>query len=283
MDAQQYEKRGYLLEPFRLFHRDSALTGDTDFHFHDFHKLVFFLDGKGTYCVEGRNYVLKPNDVVLVRQGMIHRASIDPESRYERIILYISPEFLKQHSTQTTALDRCFDDAVRRKSYVMRPDPMQREKLMQTLQTLERTVGGTAYGQDVYAALSLMQLLIDLGRGRRTAHYHYAAAQNQDDKTVAILEYINEHILEQLDIDSIADRFYLSKYYMMRLFREATGYTIHSYITEKRLYLARALIRSGANASEACYGCGYQDYSAFARAYKKRFGTSPSRGMESDA
>ena len=45
MDALQVEKRGYLLERFRLFHLDTALTEDTAFHFHDFHKIVFFLDG----------------------------------------------------------------------------------------------------------------------------------------------------------------------------------------------------------------------------------------------
>ena len=51
MDALTYEKRGYLREAFRLFHLDTALTEDTDFHYHEFHKLVFFLSGKGNYLV----------------------------------------------------------------------------------------------------------------------------------------------------------------------------------------------------------------------------------------
>ena len=283
MDALQYEKRGYLLEPFRLFHLDSALKEDTDFHFHDFHKIVFFLAGKGNYFVEGRNYVLKPNDVVLVRQGTIHKASIDPASRYERIILYISPDYLREKSTAQTALDKCFEDAARQKSHVLRPDPSQREKLMQMLLPLERALKGTGYGDDLSAEIRLMQILIDLGRDRQMAHFEHTAAQNQDDKTVAILEFINDHISEQLNIDLLAERFFISKYYMMRKFRKNTGYTIHGYVTEKRLYLARDLIRGGANVSEACFGCGYQDYSAFARAYKKHFGASPKKFGEGDA
>ena len=283
MDALQYEKRGYLLEPYRLFHLDTALTEDAAFHFHEFHKIVFFLDGRGSYAVEGRSYALKPNDIILVREGAIHKASIDPTSCYERIILYIDPDYLKQKSTVNTALDRCFDEAARRKSYVLRPDPAQREKLRQTLAVLERSLGGTAYGQDVYADISLMQILIDLGRGRQTEHYQYTSAQNRDDKAAELIEFINDHLTEQISIDWLAEQFFLSKYYMMRLFHANTGYTIHSYITEKRLHYARELIRGGANASEACFGCGYQDYSAFARAYKKRFGVSPSKSPEIEA
>lgn len=283
MDALQYEKRGYLLEPYRLFHLDSALTEDTAFHFHEFHKIVFFLAGKGNYVVEGKSYALKPNDIILVRQGTIHKASIDPAERYERIILYIDPEFLRQKSTVNTALDLCFDEAARCKSYVLRPEPRQREKLLQTLLTLEDALGGEAYGQDVYADISLMQILIDLGRSRQTERYSYTTAQNNDDKTVALIEYLNDHVTESISIDDLAERFYLSKFYMMRLFRAGTGFTIHGYLTEKRLHLARELIRGGMNVSEACYGCGYQDYSAFARAYKKRFGAAPSRSPEEES
>ena len=283
MDALQYEKRGYLLEPYRLFHLDTALTEDTAFHFHEFHKIVFFLAGRGNYTVEGRNYELKPNDIILVRQGAIHKASIDPTARYERIILYIDPEFLRKNSTATTSLEKCFDETARQKSYVLRPNPVQLETLLKTLSTLEQTLGGTEYGQDLSADISLMQILIDLGRGRSGAKYRYTTAQNKDDKTVRLIEYINDHLTEQISIDLLADRFYLSKYYMMRMFHSGTGYTIHSYLTEKRLHLAREMIRGGANASEACYGCGYQDYSAFARAYKKRFGVSPSRKPEAEA
>ena len=276
MDALQVEKRGYLLEKFRLFHLDTALTEDTAFHFHDFHKIVFFLDGTGSYCVEGKQYVLKPDDVVLVRQGTIHKALIDPDCRYERIILYIDPEYLKQRSTEQTQLDLCFEEAAKRKSYVLRPDPVQRDKLMQTLLTLKSMIGGKGYGDDVYAEISLAQLLIDLGRGRRTEHYSFTSAQNKGDKIVSLIEYINDHLTENITIDSLSEQLFLSKYYLMRMFRECTGYTIHSYITEKRMYLARELITDGVSVSEACYGCGYQDYSAFARAYKKCFGRSPS-------
>ena len=54
MQQTDYERRGYLHEDYRLFHLSSALAEDTAFHYHEFHKLVFFLAGRGNYIVEGR-------------------------------------------------------------------------------------------------------------------------------------------------------------------------------------------------------------------------------------
>ena len=62
---------------------------------------------------------------------------------------------------------------------------------------------------------------------------------------------------------------------MMRLFKQETGYTIGNYISSKRLLLAKELILSGMPATQACFDCGYKDYSTFSRAYKKNFGKSP--------
>ena len=62
---------------------------------------------------------------------------------------------------------------------------------------------------------------------------------------------------------------------MMRRFKAETGYTIHGYLNEKRLLLAREKIGAGEPLIRVSEDCGFQDYSTFSRAYKKRFGASP--------
>ena len=91
--------------------------------------------------------------------------------------------------------------------------------------------------------------------------------------------YINEHYSEDLSLDFLANEFFISKYHMMRRFKDETGYTIHNYVTEKRLLLARQLLQSGKLVSDVCYLAGYQDYSTFSRAYRKRFSVPPSTDM----
>lgn len=63
----------------------------------------------------------------------------------------------------------------------------------------------------------------------------------------------------------------------MRKFKEETGYTIHSYIVSKRLFLARSLLSQGAPVMKAASQSGFRDYTAFVRAYKKQFGAPPSQ------
>ena len=64
---------------------------------------------------------------------------------------------------------------------------------------------------------------------------------------------------------------------MMRKFREETGYTIHNYISSKRLLLARSLISQETPVLKAAQQSGFRDYTTFIRAYKKQFGTTPSQ------
>ena len=96
-----------------------------------------------------------------------------------------------------------------------------------------------------------------------------------EDKSDHLEEY-----LEDLDIDLLAEAFYISKFHMMRLFRRETGSTVHTYLLQRRLLHARELIRGGMRATEACYRSGFRSYSSFTRAYNKHFGTTPTGRMD---
>ena len=57
---KKYEKTGYLHHDFKIFHLTDHEMSAYDFHYHDFHKLLFFLSGNVTYCIEGKSYQLTP-------------------------------------------------------------------------------------------------------------------------------------------------------------------------------------------------------------------------------
>ena len=89
-----YTKKGYLNSEFRLFHLTDRETQEVAYHYHDFDKITIFIKGSVSYMIEGKSYDLKPYDIVLVRHGDIHRLSVDNSKVYERIIVYISPNFM---------------------------------------------------------------------------------------------------------------------------------------------------------------------------------------------
>ena len=97
----------------------------------------------------------------------------------------------------------------------------------------------------------------------------------RSDRIREILRYIEDHLAEDIDAEELAKAFFVSKFHMMRQFRQETGTTVHLYITQKRLMRAKALIEGGMRATEACYRCGFRSYSSFTRSCAKHFGTTP--------
>lgn len=275
MEPMQYEVRGYLKEPFRLFHLADSRREHIEYHYHTFHKIIILLAGRAGYAIEGERYDLSPGDFVLVGRGSIHRPEVREDDFYERMILYISPAYLASLGTEDCDLEGCFRQAQTAFRYVYRDKGGSRVR--QLFETLARTVREGGYGAALLERAQFLELMVEVNRVCLGGHQVQATAG--DSKVVALLQYLNLHLTEELSIDQLAERFYISKYHMMRRFRQETGYSIHGYLTEKRLLLAQRLLAQGASPSEAGEQTGYQDYSTFSRAYKKHFGRRPSADM----
>lgn len=270
---QNYVQRGYLHEDFRLFHLRGAMEESVDWHYHTFHKIIEFLGGESGYGVEGKQYLLQPGDLVLVPQGCIHRPEAEPNAPYERRILYLSPEFLRR-AGGSCDLAVCFDRAREEFRFVVHPADGTGGGQLTALEHAERE---DAFGRELLAQSLLFQFLIGLNRAMADDLLQYAKPAAYDRKIEAILRYLSEHLTEPVSIDDLAARFFVSKYHMMRQFRAQTGYTIHGYLTGKRLMFARAMIAAGTPVLQASEESGFGDYSAFLRAYRKQFGAAPNQ------
>ena len=274
-------KRGYLHEDFRLFHIRDQVELELRYHYHEFNKIVVFLAGKVTYMVEGKAYFLQPWDVLLVPHGQIHWPIIDPSEPYERIILWINSDYLQRHSTPEADLLQCFRLAEERKFSLLRLDAADRPKLRSLLMEVEDGLRSREFGHDLWARSSFLHCIIAINRiALRDATSLDTAAYRSDPKMEEILAYINGNLAGDLSLDAIAARFFISKSYLMHRFKELTGCSAHKYVRQKRLLWAADMIRGGIPVIEAARRCGFGDYSAFLRAFKQTFGTTPSEVME---
>lgn len=273
MDYSQYnlEKTGYLKEDFRLFHINDQTKKDFSYHYHDFHKIIVFISGKVTYHIEGKAYHLKPRDILLVSQGAIHKPEIDPSVPYERYIFWIRDDLSCQE------LNTCFQKANDRSFNLVRADSALQERLKDLLPEIEQTLQNKHFGDTVLRNALFTQFMIYINRiFLRTSSSPDKKAYSSDTQVEQLLKYINRNLSENLSIDQLAERFFFSKYHMMRKFKNETGYTIHNYITSKRLLMARSLISQGIPVIKAAQASGFHDYTTFVRAYKKQFGKAPS-------
>ena len=271
------DKRGYLDQGFRLFHLKDTLAQKLQPHYHEFDKIILPLGGRVTYVVEGVAYFLKPWDMLLVQHNLIHRVAIDPEEPYERIVIWLGREWMASRSDPGEPLDACFETARRQGFHLLRTDGDRRLFYMQKIQQLEEALRSTEFGAGRMADTLCQQLLI--GVNRDMLRYPTAREERDsyrvDPKMEEVLRYIAAHLEEPLSVDLLAREFYLSRYYLMHRFKAVTGYTVHQYISQKRLLRAGELIREGVPVMKAAEQAGFREYSTFLRAFQNTFRMGP--------
>ena len=270
----EYKKRGYLLENFRLFHqRGFGSNVDVDYHYHAFCKFLLFKSGAGCYMIDGLRYELQPGDVVLVDCNKVHKPEIQPDCDYERTILYLDPNFLVRESTGGCDLKALF---AKEQGHILRLSAGQYQAVSAICEALEAELAQNGHGREILSKALVLQLMATLCRYQQKGELEFAQpAQPKNDRILDVLRYLDEHLCEELEVEQVAEHFFISKYQLMRLFNKETGTTIHAYLIQRRLLVARELIKEGLSATDACFKAGFRSYSSFTRAYSKYFGSTP--------
>jgi AraC-like DNA-binding protein len=127
----------------------------------------------------------------------------------------------------------------------------------------------TTHGFMHGAFLMLISLLSDGSAGE--------ACRVNEGELVECVRFIDKHFVEKLPLSLLCAQSHLSESALFRLFKKELGISPHRYITERRLIEANKLISEGYPATAAASSSGFSDYSAFYKAYFKKFGVPPSR------
>ncbi len=272
----EFEKKGYLVQDFKVFRLDSPMPLPVPFHYHDFHKIILFLNVRGEYIIEGTTYPLASREIALVRAGEIHRPVIDGSFPYERIVIYISQEFLTRISRPDADFSLCFRRAPG-EAGVMRLASGDTHNLLSQMEKLERTAHGKGFANTFYTETLFVEFLILLHRSIFSHDLDEVTEADADEKIQPLLSYIENNLTADLSADALSQKAFLSKYYLMRRFKTATGYSLHKYVTMKRLLYARSMLTSSPERAvmDICRDSGFSDYTAFFRAFKNQFSVTP--------
>jgi len=260
---------------FEIFRYKDAYLKEVALHHHDFYEVYFFLSGNVQYNIESRSYLLTPGDVLLISPMELHQPMFGSEHReYERIVLWIDKQFLEGFILSGQNLTACFDTTVPGHTNLLRPEGVARQYLTFLLENLMVEVDSEDPYSDMAALSLLAQVLVALNRLAKQS----AGEENksgQDATVYSVLSYINEHYSENLTLDDLANKFFISKYHLSREFQRLVGTSVHRYIVQKRLVMAKQMLSAGRPSSEVYQNCGFGDYSNFYRAFKAEYQISP--------
>ena len=265
---------------FEFYHYLDEVPPKVDFHQHPFYELFFFLNGNANYTIEGKTYKLRPGDILLTNSLDIHRPEIFPGKPYERIVIWLKDSLFDQLRAGGDDLASCFADAARKDYRRIRPGHGSLIRLRALCSQISKAQSSQELGSYTLAYAYLFAFLVEVCRCYFEAPGEASAFLREDitesQKINHILEYINGNITAALSLDELSRRFYISKFYLSKLFKRFTGMSLYQYIIKKRVTISRDMLLSGTSVTSACMECGFNDYSNYLKAFKREFGCNPS-------
>ncbi len=273
--TQKYLKRQSMLtNNYEVFHYSDRELDKVNLHHHDFYECYFFISGNVTYLIEGKTYPLLPGDIILINSRELHQPIINTkEIPYERIVLWINSTFLNSLSTETADLKRCFED--HKKENVIRADIESQQIVKVILNKLLNLDHYNGMGKELLYKAYIVELFITLNNLLFLNSNNLKIKIEKSRQIDEIIQYINNHLEEEIKIEDLSNKFFISKFHLLREFKKYSGTTIHKFIIQKKLILAKELILTGIPIIQVYEQCGFGDYSNFFRAFKNEYDVTP--------
>ena len=93
-----------------------------------------------------------------------------------------------------------------------------------------------------------------------------------------VIDYIESHLDEKLDLEKVSEAVHYSKYHLHRMFTNTVGMTIHDYVRRRQLTeAAKLLVFSSKSIIEVAFLCGYESQQAFSSAFKTMYKVPPAQ------
>lgn len=278
------DERQYMInENYEVYEKQGAPIGAVSFHYHNFYEIIYVLEGEYSSLIENQTYNLRKGDFLLIDQNVMHKYHYI-EKKHDssrRIILWVTPQMLAELSNGEMDLTACFSNSEScAYHFPIYYEEMLRGYLLKL--AMSELMEGDFPG---------MKQVLD--RGYLVLFFGYLNALCKrreylftDEELVThplveqVSNYIDEHIGEKITIEDLAVQVHMSKYHFLRKFKELTGVTVHSFITDKRLIKACEELKEGKNITYAYQTAGFADYSSFLRNFKAAYGVAPGKYME---
>lgn len=239
-----------------------------EMHAHDVYEIFCFLSGEAEYYVEGTVYPLSPGDILILKKAEAHSLLIKSCSPYERIVIFFSPDNLRgslAHELLSVLDNRPLGKYNRY--------PAANIENRHWIFLMNEMCNTTCPDRRAAYLNALLWQLYD------TYPMLHNGKVARADSFSDVIQYINEHLAENLSVPALCNKFFISKPQLNRKFKKITGSSVWNYIITKRLHLAKDLILNGTTAAEACVKSGFNDYSSFYRSYRAHFGISPKQDL----
>ena len=271
-----FQSRQYMLSrDFELYYYDDRNLKKIEAHTHNYYEFYFFIEGDISMQIGGDIFPVRFGDAMVIPPHVPHRAIIHNSSvPYRRFVFWISTEFYEALKQTSPYYSYAIEYAKITQKYICHFDQIAFNTIQSKILRLLEEMQSERFGKDLQITLYVDDLILSVNR---LIHDIIEPKERTSDASLYtnLIDYIEEHLEDDLSLETLADEFYISKYHIAHVFKDNIGLSIHQYITKKRLARCKEAIRTKMNITEVYHTYGFGDYSSFYRAFKKEFGISP--------
>jgi AraC family transcriptional regulator len=256
----------YRLSPGETPEFNSSVIGVTMMLHNPSHKTCLISEGKTyhiPFCKGPTKYVqlIPPNVPFRAIRG----------AEIEAIQFYLRPEFLSQIAHESVNPDRVEIDP----AYIYpKIDPLMWQiglSLTTVLQTVPQN--SSFYADSMGTALAAHLLQFYTTRQHTLREYPDGLPPARLKQAI---DYINDHLEEDLSLTEIAAQVDMSQFYFCRLFKQSMGITPHKYLIQQQVERAKSLLmQRELTIFDIAADCGFANPSHFAKCFRQHTGVSP--------
>ncbi|MBQ9805323.1 MAG: AraC family transcriptional regulator [Clostridia bacterium] len=237
-------------------------------HCHRIYELLYVVKGRGRYVVDGTEYPLCDNTLLLLRPYEFHYVCPDKKYPYERYVFHFERDALLGAATDLSMISD-YQKSTNGVYFDKEGIGTEIVSAFEEAKTYSaKFEDKTAEESFIRLTLSRVLLLLSLSKPQEPV-------VKQENLIANVIEYLNLNINRRISLDALAQHFFVSKYYLCHSFRKHTGVSVFSYIKTKRIAMAQQLLANGEPAASVAYQVGFSDYSSFYRTYCNLVGVPP--------
>ncbi len=241
-----------------------ALTNSSR-HWHDCIEILLVLSGKLTITIESETYHLSENDIILINSNQIHEIQA-----YDNLVvsLQINLSYFKSSSI-TGAYFLCNSAAYFNKT-----------KFTNLKKIIAKIIYIHYNDKDDNELLLISfsyQLMLELVKNYKTTDRRNTSSVSKSLQRLAnIIQYLNDNYTENITLEQVAEREYLSPSYLSHFFKLNLGVTFFNYLTGIRLnHAVNDLLTTSQTIEQIAANNGFANCRYFVNTFKNQFGMLP--------
>ena len=241
---------------------------------HHMCEIILLLSGEAKYKIEGQSYDLSSHDAIIIHPNKLHSREITSNLPYERMVLHFSPDLLPSFADLNllSNYNDAFLPSVLPKKIIEGSNLIELMHQCETLSQKENKYTDLRFVSLILQIVeTLNEIIVKLDESNTLPPIKV------DKISHTCIQYVNQHLTEKdkLTPPNIAKVLHISASHLQHTFKKELGISLHSYIFNQRMQLARKLLLQGQSPQSVSNLLNYEYYSTFYHNFIKRFGSPP--------